>query len=288
MPTIDVQELIDVDDLEKYAKDVLMVGPDGESIDLTKDEEDEILEALKKEQIKIDSVLTSLGGELERKFKDFSTRRDRKEAEFVNGLLQHDGRPYTYRADKKEFIFGSENNEAKPVVNITRQKVNLAVARMRDIQFPIGGDYNFRILPHPDVDTQLAQASPNPQEQNMANEAIYSEYEKARKMQERIYSQLVQGRYGNKAREAMRDWVLLGTAVVKGPVVDIDRRKMYRMIEASDGTQVADLDYEDTEYPNSFRVDPKYFYPDPDAQCKPSLTIKFSQLVIHFLLRDIA
>lgn len=275
MPQIDIKELIDVDDLQKYAEDVLMVDDEGNALELTYEEEDEILDALRREQIKVESVLQSLGGEMERKFTDFSKRRHLKELEFINALLQHDGRPYTYRADKKEYIFGNDDYHSKPIVNITRQKVNLAVARMRDIQFPIGGDYNFRILPHPNVETKMAQASPNPQEQQMAQDTLASEYEKSRRMQERIYSQLVQGRFGNKAREGMRDWVLLGTSIIKGPVVDIDRRKIYQMIEASDGSQVANLEFETIEYPNSFRVDPKYFYPDPDALVPEDLSEAF-------------
>lgn len=254
-------ELVDVKDIEVFAHQVLRDA----NVEIDDELMEQFIEDLAEEQIKAESALAQLGSLLESKFRDFSRRRGQKELEWVNALLQFAGKDYMYGKTKKELIFGDNGGNDKPVVNITRQKVNLAIARMRDIQFPLGGDHNFRIVPHPDINDELMLVSDDPQQQQMAQNQLAEEYEKSRRMEETIVNQLVKAKYGNKAREAMRDWVLLGTAVMKGPVMDVDRKKMYNMIQDAEGGIVADLNYQHNEFPNTFRVDPKYFYPHPDT-----------------------
>lgn len=263
--SVDALELVNVSDLEEFANETFFSEFEDERFTIDEELRQKLLEDLESEQNKAHAALAELGGILEKKFREFSNRRHLKELEWINAILQHSGRPYSYSTTKKEFIFGNKDFESKPVVNITRQKVNLAVARMRDIQFPLGGDHNFRILPHHEVETQLAIASEDPQQQAAAQSVKASEYERARHMEDSIVNQLVRSQYGNKAREAMRDWVLLGTGIMKGPIVDVDRRKLYEMVQTSEGEYVADLQFLLDEFPNSYRVDPKYFFPDPDT-----------------------
>lgn len=263
--SVDALELVNVSDLEEFANETFFSEFEDEQFTIDEELRQKLLEDLESEQNKAHAALAELGGILEKKFREFSNRRHLKELEWINAILQHSGRPYSYSTTKKEFIFGNKDFESKPVVNITRQKVNLAVARMRDIQFPLGGDHNFRILPHHEVETQLAIASEDPQQQAAAQSVKASEYERARHMEDSIVNQLVRSQYGNKAREAMRDWVLLGTGIMKGPIVDVDRRKLYEMVQTSEGEYVADLQFLLDEFPNSYRVDPKYFFPDPDT-----------------------
>jgi len=258
-------DLVNETNLEEYADNTILAPLEAQDISIDEQLRKDLIDALANEQNKAIMALSELGGTLERKFREFSNRRHLKELEWINAILQHSGRPYSYSSTKKQFIFGDKDFESKPVVNITRQKVNLAVARMRDIQFPLGGDHNFRIMPHHEVEIELAQASENPQEQAAAQSVKALQYESARKMEDTIVGQLVRSQYGNKAREAMRDWVLLGTGIMKGPVVDVDRRKLYQMLETTGGDMIADLQYLDEEFPNTFRVDPKYFFPDPDT-----------------------
>jgi hypothetical protein len=258
-------DLINEPDMERYAEKNYLAPLAEQDISIDEELRQQLVNDLENEKNRAEMALSELGGVLERKFKEFSTRRHLKELEWINAILQHSGRPYSYNSTKKQFVFGDADFESKPVVNITRQKVNLAVARMRDIQFPLGGDHNFRIMPHYEVEVQLAQASQNPQEQMAAQNVKALQYESARKMEETIVGQLIRSQYGNKARESMRDWVLLGTGIMKGPVVDVDRRKLYEMLDTTDGGMVADLQYLDEEFPNAFRVDPKYFFPDPDT-----------------------
>lgn len=258
-------DLLNEPDMEQFADENYIQPLEAEDISIDEELRQKLIEDLEAEKNRAEMALSELGGTLERKFREFSNRRHLKELEWINAILQHSGRPYSYSSTKKQFIFGDKDFESKPVVNITRQKVNLAIARMRDIQFPLGGDHNFRILPHHEVEVQLAQASQNPEEQQGAQNVKALQYEASRRMEETIVNQLVRSQYGNKAREAMRDWVLLGTGIMKGPVVDVDRRKLYEMLETSEGDMVADLQYLDEEFPNSYRVDPKYFFPDPDT-----------------------
>lgn len=254
-------ELIDVGNIEAFATQLLVEN----EIEIDDELRDQFIEDLTNEQIKAQSALDQLGGMLERKFTEFSRRRGQKELEWVNALLQFAGRDFAYGKTKKELIFGDGESSDKPTVNITRQKANLTIARMRDIQFPLGGDHNFRILPHPDVNIELNTASPDPNQQAQAQDLKAQEYEKARRMNETIEKQLSKAKYGNKARECMRDWVVLGTGVMKGPVMDVDRKKIYNTIQDSQGQYVADLNYEINEFPNTHRVDIKYFYPHPDT-----------------------
>ena len=275
-------DLLEIPDLEKYVTEVIMLDDEGEPIKISDEDKEQIIEGLMTEKANIEAQLANMGGTLESKFQEFSRRRTLKEREWVNALLQHDGRSYNYKGSKKQQIFGTDSIQDKPVVNITRQKVNLAVARMRDIQFPLGGDYNFRILPHPDIDVELAEGSQDPNVQQTVQQVKQNEYERSRRMQYLIQQQLVRAKYGNKARDAMRDWVLLGTAVLKGPCIDMDRIKSYTMESTSNGRREAVLDYKVEQFPNVYRVDPKYFYPDPDALKPDEL---FEAVEIHPMTR---
>lgn len=308
MPQISMQDLIEVESIEEYVDEVIAVGTsedggtgEGEPEILSEEEREEIVELLTKERSRLDSALEKLGADLEAKFSKFSNRRHDKENEWMGALLQNDGRWYYYNYDKKNWVFEQKTTD-KPSVNITRRTCNAAINRMQDIQFPLGGDFNFAIHPHLDerVQSQVGSQKPAQPPQSMgqgtpqgmmenvptapqgqpqqgqapmaqmsqgqaARQIIDSEWEKARLMEQEIKDQFVKARFGNKAREAMRDWVLLGTAVMKGPVVDVNKAKQYEMLPTSDGSYEADLRQTAEKFPNLHRVDPKYFYPDPDA-----------------------
>lgn len=272
-------DLLEIPDLEKYVVETMLVTDEGEAIEIPPEEQQQIIDELTTEKYRIQGLLNGLGGDLEGKFSEFSKRRNLKEKEWLDAILQHEGRSPGILKSKEDQIFNNSIGSVKPVINITRQKDNLAIARMRDIQFPLGGDYNFRIVPHPNVDVELAKGNPDPNVQQQVQQFESTEHEKARRMQEEIQQQLVKARYGNKARESMRDWVVLGTAILKGPVIDVDKIKKYVPQRTSDGQRIVqELQYNVTEFPNVFRVDPRYFYVDPDALCPEEL---FEAIEIH-------
>src|SRR6056297_1607960 len=103
-------ELLEIPDLEEYVTEVMMVTDDGEAIELKEEEREMIIEGLMKEKAATEAALVDFGGKMEGKFKDFSRRRNIKEREWVNALLQHDGREYNYVSDKKQRIFGQGQN----------------------------------------------------------------------------------------------------------------------------------------------------------------------------------
>jgi len=253
-------------------------------------------EPISEEENRLNKVraLEVLGQQLEAKFGKYLSKRTEKEQEWAKALLQYNGVSESLKEKGKMAEPLSARRIPKP--NITRSPTNLAVSRMRDIQFPLGGDYNFTIeaLIDPELeeiaaDAAIAQQQPQvpiedpnaplppdqaiqlqqpPQEQNQVatiESEINEEREKALRMQTLIRNQLSISRYGKKARQAMRDWAILGTGILKGPEEEVKNSKMYNHYEDSDGGLQSDLVIERITMPEVYCVDPRLFYPDPGA-----------------------
>lgn len=231
-------------------------------------------------------MLESMGSSLEKKFHEYSSARENKEAEWTRAIRQYDGLWDEEDRDKIEAAFRDNPDSTPPPVNITRPKTNIAIARVQDSQFPVGGDYNFVMEPTPvpraiqvalgvtDPDPGLqAEAaaagldpSQAPSPQAVAQNIIDENDEAARLMTLEIEDDLVETKYGQKARRGVEDLAVLGSVVIKGPVLSPHVRKIYRPEVTEDGETIQVLGAEVDHRPDVFRVDPRLFYPDPSAR----------------------
>ncbi|MEE4109099.1 MAG: hypothetical protein V2I24_07120 [Halieaceae bacterium] len=143
-------------------------------------------------------------------------------------------------------------------VNITRNKTQAFAARLQDMLFPTD-DRSWAIHPTPvpemrgsgDIDPATGQAVDREAEAAIAAEA----------MQEQIDDQLTECRYQSIARDVIDDAAVLGTGIIKGPVIVGRTEKSW--YTRPDGISV--LEIAESLTPASERVSPWDFFPDMDA-----------------------
>ena len=100
--------------------------------------------------------------------------------------------------------------------------------------------------------------------QSQANEAAY-------RMERQLQDRFTEADYGKKARRGMDDMCRLGTAVLKGPIHSIATDKSYIPHATSSGGSARSLEVHNEIIPTVQWVDPRLWYPDPNA--RPGTTI---------------
>lgn len=165
-------------------------------------------------------------------------------------------------------------------IGMTRQKTNAAEARIADILLPTD-DRNWGIQPTPDpemmgltkvqsaaIDPTTNQPAVGPNGQplkvrDLARAAIEAATKKAEAMQTEIEDQLVECDYNGELRKVIHDAAVLGTGVIKGPLVTNRTRKAWQPMTDSTGATVHQIEIVQELSPASFRVDPRNVWPDP-------------------------
>lgn len=173
--------------------------------------------------------------------------------------------------------------QAKPhrstvFIGMTRQKTNAAEARVADILLPTD-DRNWGIQPTPDpimanmardeapaMDNQQPVIGPNGQPvrvKDIARANMEMAQKKAQAMQNEIEDQLIECDYNSELRKVIHDAAVLGTGVVKGPIVTNRTRKAWTPFTDATGQTIHQIEIVDELSPASFRVDPRNVWPDP-------------------------
>lgn len=166
-------------------------------------------------------------------------------------------------------------------IGMTRMKTNAAEARLADILLPTD-DRNWGIQPTPKPrmmgmakDNRMAgdkftgQPLTDPETgqplrmKDVAQAAIRVAREKAMAMQTQIDDQLVECDYNSELRKVIHDAAVLGTGVIKGPIVTNRVRKAWQPITDAMGQTIHQIEMVEELSPASFRVDPRNCYPDP-------------------------
>ena len=166
-------------------------------------------------------------------------------------------------------------------IGMTRMKTNAAEARLADILLPTD-DRNWGIQPTPEpmvmqmvADERMAgdkvtgQPMTDPETgqplrvKDVARAAMTVARRKAEAMQLRIDDQLLESDYNGELRKVIHDAAVLGTGVVKGPVVTNRVRKAWQPMTDATGQTVQTVMIVEELAPASFRVDPRNVFPDP-------------------------
>lgn len=186
-------------------------------------------------------------------------------------------------------------------VQLTRQKTNACAARAADMLFPTD-DKNWGIKPtpvpelmdalkvgqnQPYTDPQTGQPlphpNPDPQTPNadgsmpppgagqlvtmadLASEQMQIAQQKATAMEREIDDQLTECSYNGEGRKVLQDAAKLGSGVLKGPSVinRINKKWVKQTNPANPSQSVQMLQMIQEIRPQSYRVDPWNFYPDP-------------------------
>ena len=164
-------------------------------------------------------------------------------------------------------------------IGMTRQKTNAAEARLADILLPTD-DRNWGIQPTPDPEL-MGMSKDNKPAMDQQGQPVMGENgqparvrdvvkaamevanKKAKAMQVEIEDQLVECDYNSELRKVIHDAAVLGTGVVKGPIVTNRTRKAWQPITDSMGETVHQVEIVQEISPASFRVDPRNVWPDP-------------------------
>jgi hypothetical protein len=176
---------------------------------------------------------------------------------------------------------GARPHRSTVFIGMTRQKTNSAEARVADILLPTD-DRNWGIQPTPNPklmsmskDASLAgdrltgqpmmdPATGEPlRVKDVAHAAMELARQKARAMQNEIEDQLVECDYNAELRKVIHDAAVLGTGVIKGPVVTNRVRRAWMPYTDVQGNQVQEIVIMEELSPASFRVDPRNVWPDP-------------------------
>lgn len=161
---------------------------------------------------------------------------------------------------------------SRVVVNIVRPKVDQAVARMCEILLPVD-DRNWGIEPTPVPESIAGMVGdprplirPDGTDTGMSRDAAAQGFmkdmkRKAELMQDEIDDVLSECDYNSHQRQAIFDGVLLGTAVMIGPVAKMCAKR--RWVPSPDGTARLESAYEPVA--SSHRADPWDVWFDPSA-----------------------
>ena len=164
-------------------------------------------------------------------------------------------------------------------IGMTRQKTNAAEARLADILLPTD-DRNWGIQPTPDPEL-MGMSKENKMAMDQQGQPVMGDNgqparvrdvvkavlevanKKAIAMQTEIEDQLVECDYNSELRKVIHDAAVLGTGVIKGPIVTNRTRKAWQPVTDSTGQTIHQIEMVQEISPASFRVDPRNVWPDP-------------------------
>lgn len=235
----------------------------------------------KREQLR--ERIASIIGRLQKEADDRVSKRDLIERRWLDDTRQFHG-----KYDDKVLKDLKDADKSTIYINQTRTKTNAMEARLSDMLFPTD-DRNWGIQPtpvpeltveaeesairaseakrsaaqNPDDPALRAIADISEAESNLIQERMDEARKRSRAMEEEIADHLKQCRYAIQCRDVIHDACLLGTGIMKGPVIDGKTRRTWQQMPGQ--TEWALEDLPDTR-PSYWRVDPWNFFPDMDAR----------------------
>ena len=175
-----------------------------------------------------------------------------------------DLRQYNGQYDQK--LLGQLSG-SKLFVNITRPKTNTAEARLSDTLLPTD-EANWDIRPTPIPETDEKQVIGEDEQGHPVTQADKdNQIAKAacEKMRQRISDQLSEAKYNAKTRDVIHHACVLGTGILKGPVVIGKVERKWQQIKDEDGQTASVLSEIVKKQPSVEVVDPWNYFPDMAA-----------------------
>lgn len=177
-----------------------------------------------------------------------------------------------YEADKQMDLEGRKFG-SKAFIPLVRRIVNVVEARLGDLLFPTdGSNFGVESSPVPEINEAAKIAGRMPEDvpvdiggaevqagdiKQAIGQLIDEAKAKAAGMEREISDQLAQSNWPTEARAIIRDGLVLGTGVAKGPTVYLKTKKKW--VVNPDGTASYQIVQDTT--PQSARVDPWLFFP---------------------------
>lgn len=217
---------------------------DSNLADLTDEQKEALAEKMAAEQKARDEMLENLANSLQAKFTDRAARRTGKENQWLRSAQLYFGK----LADKNQINKGETPWDGRvlknrPDVNIVRSKCSIAIAQTVSMQFGTSNK-NWDLWPSKD--------STDPANTDAAG-----------RMSDVIETQLDATKYSMVCRQAMRDRVVLGTGILKGPLSTGKLVRSYTQVTGTDTWEAGlTVDYA----PTLQHINPWFFYPDETVE----------------------
>lgn len=198
--------------------------------------------------------LAYLGSSLRRKYERQVSAKAEIEQRWVDDLYQYHGK---YSRSIQAELDRDKTGSSKIYVNLTRPRCRSLRARICAMLFP-SDDRNWEIKPTPNPEIAgFSQA---------ANTALFDQIQALAKqradgMQRTIDDQLTECHYQDVARDAINWAVLLGTGIIKGPIISARVEKTWNPLDAS----TYQLDMRLSHTPTAKCVSPLDLFPDMEA-----------------------
>lgn len=211
--------------------------------DISKMTDEQLAEAAQAEEdarLAYEEMLESLALAITDKFTTRANKRSSKEGQWLRGASLYYGK-LTMEGNymKGETPFSKVTYRDRPDVNVVRSKCSIAIAQTVSMQFGTSAK-NWDILPN----------KKNADPKNLDSCAL---------MSAEIESQLDVTKYSLQCRRGMWDRVVLGTAILKGPLSTGRLSRAYeKMGDTNTWVPTVAVDYA----PTLTRVNPWFFYPD--------------------------
>lgn len=223
---------------------------------------------------KRNEILIEFGIRLQKLADDQVAKRTEIETRWLEDLRAYHGK---YDETTLQSIRGNNGSEA--YINLVRNKCNAAESRLSDMLFP-SDDRNWGLTatPNPDFNTvpqsamQVVPDDGESQEKEISEMVAEEAGKKAKEMQREIDDQLTEADYAAKCREALHDAVVLGTGIIKGPVVE---GRLTKRWSVQDG--VSSLVVEESLEPTVEVVSPWDYFPDMQARNKSEMEFEFER-----------
>ena len=263
-------------------------------------QEQEVTEKSEQAERDMAERLRVFGVRLQSKADDQVQQRYSIDERWLDDLRQFNG-----QYDKVTAATLAASGGSKLFVNITRNKVNAAEARLIDILFPTD-DRNWGIQPTPvpylskiakDEDpVQNEDGSPfvtdkgvQVEKRDIAQGVIEEARERSNAMQDEIADQLTETNYNSVNRDMVHDAVLYGTGILKGPVILGKTRQKWSEVVDDQGQVAQVIEIVEDLKPGAERVDPWDFFPDMQSRSIDDAEFIFQR---HYMskkaLRDLA
>lgn len=219
------------------------------------------------EQSALLEAITAFGSDLRARLLEHIKQRQPVVQRWVKDMYQY----------RNQYEDGIKTNKSKVFVGYTRAKTDSWTAQMTDMLFP-SDDKNYGIspTPMPDIANLAKQPDSSDPEQaaqiSNARAIMQQAKERAEAMEKLIDDQLLECDYAAEARLCLHYAAVLGTGILRAPVVDTVESKAWRQDEL--GNWVGEIVSKDI--PAAHLVLPWDFVPDMTAP-----TIKDCQFVFE-------
>ena len=185
------------------------------------------------------------------------------EARVADILLPTDDRNWGIQPTPNPYLMAMTKDERPATTQVAGMGVPAMPMPMQPEPMPPMGGLAAMAMPPEAPQPITDQTGQQLRMKDIAREIMDIAKKKAEAMQREIEDQLIECDYNGELRKVIHDAAVLGTGVVRGPIVTNRVRKAWQPYTDADGQTIHQIEIVEELAPASFRVDPRNVWPDP-------------------------